>query len=95
VSDLASIRVRIEIYSELKRLKLELERMLGSPVSIDEVLRRLLDSRKLRPSDFQGTWKMTHKEAEELLKSLRLNWSGWRYPNNELRLERKRDKENV
>ena len=95
MSDLASIRVRSEIYDELTRLKRELEQMLGRPVSIDGVLRRLLDSRKLRPSDFQGTWKMTDQETVELLKSLRHNWSGWRYTTNELRLGRKRDKENV
>lgn len=77
---MATIRVRDEIYRELNRVAGELRLELGRPVSMDEVMEKLLKSRKLKPSDFQGAWKMTDKEVEELFKSLREHWSGWKYP---------------
>jgi len=80
VPGLATIRVRDEIYRELNRVAGELRLELGRPVSMDEVMEKLLKSRKLKPSDFQGAWKMTDKEVEELFKSLREHWSGWKYP---------------
>jgi predicted CopG family antitoxin len=75
-----TIRVRDEIYKELNRVAGELRHELGRPVSMDEVLEKLLRSRKLKPSDFQGAWKMTDKEAKELFKTLREHWSRWKYP---------------
>jgi len=80
VSGLATIRVGDEIYKELNRVAGELRLELGRPVSMDEVLEKLLRSRKLRPSDFQGAWMMTDKEAKEFFKSLREHWSRWKYP---------------
>lgn len=82
VPPLATIRVRDEIYRELNRVAGELRLETGRPVSMDEVLERLLKFRKLKPSDFQGAWKMTDKEAEQLFKSLREHWSRWKYPSD-------------
>ena len=52
----------------------------GQTVSMDEVLERLLNRHRLKPSDFQGAWKMTDKEAKEFCTSLRGLWSRWKYP---------------
>ncbi len=38
---------------------------------MDYVLERLLRVRWLKLSDFQGAWKMSDKEAEDMVKSLR------------------------
>ena len=69
-----------EIYRELNKVAGELRVELGRPVSMEEVLSRLLEARRLKLSDFAGAWKMTDQEAEEIQKSLRGFWSRWKYP---------------
>ena len=80
MSTMASIRVNDEIYRELNKVAGELRVELGRPVSMEEVLSRLLEARRLKLSDFAGAWKMTDKEAEEIQKSLKGFWSRWKYP---------------
>lgn len=77
---MATIRVNDDIYKELNRVAGMLRLELGRPVSMDDVLQHLLKTRGLKPSDFQGAWKMTDEEAEDLLRTLREAWSRWKYP---------------
>ena len=64
---MATIRVSDQTQAKLKKIAEELRLELGRAVSMEEVLDRLLNSRRLKPSDFQGTWKMTDKEAQKLV----------------------------
>ena len=77
---MATLRVSKETQAKLEKMARELSMELGRPVSMDDVLKRLLNRHRLKPSDFQGAWKMTDKEAEEFFKSLREHWSRWKYP---------------
>ena len=77
---MASIRVNDEIYRELNKVAGELRMELGRPVSMEEVLAQLLKSRRMKPSDFAGAWKITDKEVENIMKGLRGFWSRWNYP---------------
>ena len=77
---MATIRVSDDIYKELNRVAGQLRQELGRPISMDDVLDHLLKTRGLKPSDFQGAWRMTDEEAEDLVKSLRELWSRWKYP---------------
>ncbi len=77
---MATIRVSDDIYRELNRVAGQLRQELGRPVSMDDVLEHLLKTRGLKLSDFQGAWKMTDGEAQDLVKSLRELWSRWKYP---------------
>jgi hypothetical protein len=51
-------------------------------------LKRLTKTRGLKMSDFQGTWKMTDIEAEDMLRSLRKRWSHRKYQANSCRHHR-------
>lgn len=77
---MASIRVSDDLYRELNRVAGQLRAELGHPVSMEEVLEHLLKLRRLKPSDFQGAWKMTDEEAEEFKETLKRFWSSWKYP---------------
>ncbi len=55
-----------------------MERELRRPVSMGYVVASLLATQRLKPSDFQGAWKMSDEEAENLAKSIRETWSTWR-----------------
>ena len=77
---MATLRVSKETQGKLEKMGRELSMELGRPVSMDEVLERLLNRHRLKPSDFQGAWKMTDKEAKEFCTSLRGLWSRWKYP---------------
>ena len=77
---MATLRVSKETQAKLEKMGRELSMELGRPVSMDEVLERLLNRHRLKPSDFQGAWKMTDKEAKEFFKSLQEHWSRWKYP---------------
>ena len=77
---MATLRVSKETQAKLEKMGRELSKELGRPVSMDEVLERLLNRHRLKPSDFQGAWKMTDKEAKEFCTSLRGLWSRWKYP---------------
>ncbi len=80
VPNMATIRVSDDIYRELNRVAGKLRQELGHPVSMDDVLEHLLKTGGLKASDFQGAWKMSDAEAEDLVKSLRKHWSRWKYP---------------
>ena len=85
---LPTIKIRDDTYKELKQVAGELKLLLKRPVSMDEVLERLLSLPKLKPIDFQGSWKMKDKEAEQLFTSLGHHWSRWKYPGSEAGLKR-------
>ncbi len=75
---MASIRVSDDLYRELNRVAGQLRAEVGHPVSIEEVLERLLKSLRLKPSDFAGAWEMSDKEVEEFKRRLKRFWSSWR-----------------
>ena len=77
---MASIRVNDELYRELNKVAGELRVELGRPVSMEDVLARLLEARRLKLGDFAGAWKMSDRESEEILKGLKGFWSHWKYP---------------
>lgn len=71
---MASLRVSEETHAKLKEVARELSMELGRTVSTDEVLERLINRHGLEPSDFQGAWDMTDKEARELFSTVRKRW---------------------
>lgn len=77
---MASIRVNDELYRELNKVAGELRVELGRPVPLEEVLARLLEARRLKLGDLAGAWKMSDREAEEILRGLKGFWSNWKYP---------------
>lgn len=77
---MTTVRVTEGTQAKLKKAAEELRLELGRPVSMNKVLERLLKARKLSPSDFQGTWEMTDKEAKEFFKSLRKSWANSKFP---------------
>lgn len=54
----------------------ELQRNLGEPVSVDRALSMIFSSRIL--SDLAGAWKMSDKEAAQMMEALRKGWSRWK-----------------
>lgn len=76
---MASIRVSDDLYRELNRVAGQLRTELGHPISMEEVLEHLLKSRRLKPSDFTGAWKMSDRELGEFMKSLKEFWASWKY----------------
>ena len=54
----------------------ELQKELGSPVSIDRTLFFLLKRKKL--SDLAGSWKMTDKEVDNMKEGLKRGWKSWK-----------------
>lgn len=77
---MASIRVNDELYRELNKVAGELRAELGRPVSMEDVLEHLLNSRRLKLSDFAGAWNMSDKEANDFMRGLRESWRRWKYP---------------
>lgn len=53
-----------------------LQKELGEPVSVDKALMFLLYKKKL--SDLAGSWKMSDKQAEEMMNTLHKGWSNWK-----------------
>ncbi len=77
---MASIRVNDELYRELNKVAGELRAELGRPVSMEDVLEHLLNSRRLKFSDFAGAWKMSDEEANDFMRGLGESWRRWKYP---------------
>ncbi len=77
---MASIRVNDDLYRELNKVAGELRSELGRPVSMEDVLKHLLNSRRLKFSDFAGAWNMSDKEANDFMRGLRESWRHWKYP---------------
>ncbi len=72
-----TIKIRDETYESINVFIGELRKELKRPVSVDEALRRLLNSKKNKPSRFAGGWEMDEKEVEELKKELKDAWKKW------------------
>ena len=75
---MATVRVKEDTYRELNALAGRLQTRLKRPVSVDEVIRHLLEKEKLKPSNFAGAWTMSDDEEAEVLESLRRLWSRWK-----------------
>ncbi len=71
-----TVRVREDTYRRLNELAARLRERLGRPVSMDEVIRRLLLSK--RPSELAGAWKMSEEEEEAVREAIGRLRSRWR-----------------
>ncbi len=56
----------------------ELRKIKQKPVSINGALTYIQKKEKRKLSEIAGTWKMSDKEAEEFLGSLRKGWARWK-----------------
>lgn len=54
----------------------ELQRDLGEVVSVDRALTFVLYRSKL--SDLAGSWKMSDKESDEIMKDIKKGWKNWK-----------------
>ena len=72
-----TIKIRDETYEKINVLVGDLMKELKRPVSIDEALRYMLKSRKNKPSQFAGGWKMDEKELLEIKNDLKESWKRW------------------
>jgi predicted CopG family antitoxin len=72
-----TIKIRDETYENINVLIGDLMKELKRPVSMDEAIRYLLKSRKNKPSQFAGGWKMDEKELEKIRSELKENWKRW------------------
>ncbi len=71
-----TVRVREDTYRRLNELAARLREKLGRPVSMDEVIRRLLLAK--RPSELAGAWEMSEEEEGEVRDALGEMRSKWR-----------------
>ncbi len=71
-----TIKVSSATYRDICEYAGELQKELREPVSIDKALTLLFHKKKL--SDLAGSWKMSEKEAEEIMKIVRKGWSAWK-----------------
>ncbi len=72
-----TIKIRDETYASINVFIGDLMKELKRPVSMDEALRYLLKSRKNKPSQFAGGWKMDEKELEQIKSELKESWKRW------------------
>jgi predicted CopG family antitoxin len=72
-----TIKIRDETYEKINVLVGDMMKELKRPVSIDEALRYMLKSRKNKPSQFAGGWKMDEKELLEIKNDLKESWKRW------------------
>ncbi len=80
MTEAKTVKVGKEVYARLCEVAGELQVKLKRPVSLEEAMKYLLKERKLKMSDFAGTWSMSDEEEAEILKSLREAWSLWKFP---------------
>ena len=73
---MATVKVDEKTYAELNRIAGDMRAARGRPVSVDEVIRELLRSRK--PSEFIGAWKMSDEEEVRIFGELRERWKKWK-----------------
>jgi len=71
-----TVKISASNYKMIYEYAGELQKELGQPVSIDKTLTFLLH--KSRLSDLAGSWKMSEKEATEMMKNLRKGWGNWK-----------------
>ena len=73
---MATVKVDEKTYADLNRIAGDMRAASGHPVSVDEVIRELLKTRK--PSEFIGTWKMSDEEEGRIFGELRERWKKWK-----------------
>ncbi len=72
-----TIKIRDETYENINVFIGDLMKELKRPVSMDEAIRYLLKSRRNKPSQFAGGWKMDEKELEKIKSELKESWKKW------------------
>ena len=71
-----TIKISEHNYREICTYAGELQKEVGAPVSIDKAITFLFHKGKL--SDLAGTWNISDKEAEEMMKTLQKGWKNWK-----------------
>ncbi|PNV78326.1 MAG: hypothetical protein C0200_01640, partial [Thermoproteota archaeon] len=71
-----TVRVREETYRKLNELAAALREKLGRPVSLDEVIRRLIADRGIER--LAGSWEMDSKEEMKIRKAIEELRSRWK-----------------
>lgn len=71
-----TIKISSGIYKEICEYAGELQKELREPVSIDRALTFLFHKRRL--SDLAGSWRMSEKEAKEMMKTIKKGWNTWK-----------------
>ena len=56
-----------ELYKQLNKVSDELTQELGRPVSMREALLYWIESRRLEPSDFFWSWRITRSSSTEIV----------------------------
>jgi hypothetical protein len=76
-----SVRYRHPGISEAKLFQLTRRRIrTRPPVRMEEAVPYFAEVGTPKLSDLAGKWKMTNRDTEEVLKSLKRFWSRWKYP---------------
>lgn len=78
MTETKTIKISEENYGWLCELAGELQKTTKKPVSIDKALSILNQKIKGNLSELAGSWKMTDKETEEFMSSLKQNWKKWK-----------------
>lgn len=73
---LKTIKISDSNYKAVVQYAGEMQKSLGEPVSIDRAISFLLSSKGL--SELAGSWEMSDKEADKMMKSLKEGWSKWK-----------------
>ena len=71
-----SIKISEDNYRRLNALSGKLRNKLHKPISLNETISFLYKRRKI--SDLAGMWKMSDKEANEFMNSLKKGWKEWK-----------------
>ncbi len=71
-----SVKISEENYRRLSSLSGMLREKFERPVSLNEAISYLYEKKKL--SDLAGAWKLSDKEEEEMMSSLKKGWGKWK-----------------
>lgn len=71
-----TVKISEENYKKIRQFAGELQKETGSAISVDKALTFLLKKTSIK--DLAGGWKMSDKEADELMESLKKGWSHWK-----------------
>ncbi len=71
-----NVKISEENYRKIRQFAGELQKEMGTSISMDRALSFLLKKTSIK--DLAGAWKMSDKEADELIVSIKKGWSSWK-----------------
>lgn len=82
MSEVKTVKISKESHARLSEIAGELQIRLKRPVSLDEALRYLINTRRkgVKITDLAGSWDVSEEEAAEIRTSLTEAWKKWRLP---------------